>query len=255
MEAIPDRRFGDPVAMPTKMPSFIGMIAIGLIVDGVVGTIVSRGLPSSLWKNWHMMFIGLSTGQIALACAIRLRYESRRWLAYATIIVVAVMGAFFMSYQHYNSPLYRPVFTYLWGESLLVLFCAVPSVLFQKRFPANAFMRQFSTLHLMALCVFVGFMTIFLNHVGEFLRLGTIVFITALPAITGCWILAVTESRTGFLYMLFALNLLPGLIAFSVGAANPENIVYYVSQIGTIVTGGLYLLSFPREPSCIQMNK
>ena len=245
-----------PSRISSQMPAppLLGLVVACLILDLAVILLLQPDRPV-LRHSYTPMGLGILLGQFALMGAIRLRYDTHRWLAYGAMVALTAMGGFILRAETRPSEFYPSLLIYLVGAFLLALFCIVPGAIVQARYHAKIRnWHRFQLKHLLAWFIVMGTLFTILAWSRRVFPVAIDLFFIGLPSIVANLALAQTHSMRRYSWCL--LIVLSIFMLFILSARALDVTVLFGIILGqgvTIWLGGIYLLSF-RQRSAL-MNE
>ncbi len=197
----------------------------------------------------QFLLAGALIGQFGLCCAFRLRFESKRWWAYAGMIVLVIAAIFFVSESVPIRNRRQALVIIAMGATFLAIYCHVPIALWRGYYRADKG-GQFTIRHLIAACVVAASLFSVSARLETIIPLAIDVCLFGFPAIVATMSLASTDFFDKYSANVVAITFVSIAIPFCFPLF--QGIFYMLlvaAQAACLWLGGLVLMTAPSEYS------
>lgn len=227
----------------------VPLVLLFVAVDVGLWLVISLNKSGPFKSPAQFLLAGALIGQFGLCCALRLRFESKRWWAYAGMIVLVIAAIFLVSVTVPITNRRQAVVATAMGTIFLAIYCHVPIALRRGYYRVNK-ARQFTIGHLIGACVVAASLFSVSAKLETIIPLAIAVLVVGLPTIVATMSLARDDLSDKYSanIMTSMLVLISILVCIgSIYAVFPMLLV--AAQSACLWLGGLVLMTAPGEYS------
>ncbi|WP_146117838.1 MULTISPECIES: hypothetical protein [Pirellulaceae] len=203
----------------------------------------------------YATLMGTFMGQLGLCSAFRLRFESKRWWSYGTMLLLVVFFYAVVFVEMSNHPVMK-----IWsdefqqfcvlaamGAATFTVLCQLPIAIYRGYYYLDK-SRQFTIANLVGAVVVIASICSIWAKIQIIFPLTLSVLICGLPTIVACSVLEFERSVFRFTGDMILIMVVPLVVVVAIAqffSAVPAAIV--LGQSITMWIGGIVFLVFPKE--------
>lgn len=232
----------------------VPLVLLFVAVDVGLWLVISLNKIGPFKSPAQFLLAGALIGQFGLCCALRLRFESKRWWAYAGMIVLVIAAIFLVSVTVPITNRRQAVVATAMGATFLAIYCHVPIALQRGYYRVNK-ARQFTIGHLIGACVVAASLFSVSAKLDTIIPLAIAVFVAGLPTIVATMSLARDDFSDKYNANLMASMLVLIAILVCIGPIYTIFPMLLVAAQGACLwLGGLVLRTAPSEYSAKEVQ-